>query len=161
MPHDNKIIWYRALVTLFALGILQVCVIPVFWHFRIKPDLLLIFVLVSGFTFKARKFFLLAALGGLFKDIFAVSYFGLNLFFFLFDAGLVYFTLRYINRDTPYLEFILTAGAVILNYLLFTVIFKRPYILIGFLEAFLNCVVLAVFLKARILGAEQNTRLVC
>lgn len=158
MPHDNKIIWYRALATLFALGILQICVIPVIWNFRIKPDLLLVFVLVSGFSFKADKFFLLAVLGGLFKDVFAVSHFGLNLFFFLLDAVLVYQALRYINKDTPYLKFILTTGVVTVNYLLLTAIFSKPYILIGFFEVLLDCAVLFVFLKAHILGTELNTR---
>jgi len=70
------------LVTTLILGILQMTFLEYFRIFGVKPDLLLVSVVIAGIFFKMRPVLIFAILTGIFKDIFSLSPFGLNVLLF-------------------------------------------------------------------------------
>jgi len=145
--YSNWIKYILYILTVIALGFLQINVLPKIWYFRVKPDLLLVYAVIIALNLASLKFILFVLFCGLFKDAFGLHLFGLNAFMFCLDAGLIYFISRYIYKEIPGFKFVLVSGVTVLNYILISVIFNRPYIFIGLQEALLNCLALPLVSK--------------
>lgn len=64
-------------IAILASGLLQTTILNDFRVFTIKPDLLLIFVVIAGLTFELRWVLVFSLFAGIFKDVFCVT-FGVN-----------------------------------------------------------------------------------
>lgn len=69
-------------VIIVALGMLQVTILNYFKIFGVKPDLLLISVVIASLFFEFKWAFILSVFAGLFKDIFGANIFGINTLLF-------------------------------------------------------------------------------
>jgi len=96
-------------------GIFQVTILHYLRIFSVKPDLLLICVVLAGlfFEFKWAVFFSIFA--GLFKDIFVVSTFGINTLFFPLWSFLIIRVSKKISLDSDYIRALLIFLIVIIN----------------------------------------------
>ncbi|MCX5703483.1 MAG: rod shape-determining protein MreD, partial [Candidatus Omnitrophica bacterium] len=63
-------------------GILQVTILDYFKIFTVKPDLLLISMVLASLAFEFRWAFALSIFAGFFKDAFSVTSFGINTLLF-------------------------------------------------------------------------------
>jgi rod shape-determining protein MreD len=70
------------LFVIVILGILQVTLLDYFRVFGIRPDLLLICVVVASLVFEFKWAFILSIFAGIFKDACGVSTFGINTLLF-------------------------------------------------------------------------------
>ncbi len=70
------------LLTIIILGILQLTFLDYFKVFGIKPDLLLISVVIASLVFEFKWAFILSLFAGLFKDVFSATTFGINTLLF-------------------------------------------------------------------------------
>jgi rod shape-determining protein MreD len=73
----RRIVAFTIIASLF-----QVTVLNYFSFLHVKPDLILAAVFIASFSLSLRQALLLALLGGIFKDAFSLSRFGLNAGFF-------------------------------------------------------------------------------
>lgn len=137
-PHYLKL---TMLILLAAL--LQISILPRVWFFRIKPDLLLILVLLRAMNSRSMQEIVFLCLGcGLVKDIFAFRFFGLNALMMSLSALGVYSIFQILNKELKGIKFSILILVTLVNYIALTIIFGRPYILTGFLEAIVNCLFL-------------------
>jgi len=74
---------------ILVMGLLQVTVFDVFKLFNIKPDLLLISVVIAGLSFDFFWVLVYSLIAGAFKDIFGTNTFGLNTVLFVILGYLV------------------------------------------------------------------------
>lgn len=128
--------------------VLQITVMPLIWFLKIKPDLSLILAIIMAMNL--RDFFQLLVsvfFCGLFRDVFGSYLFGFYSIVFTLEAVLVYLILRYLYKQTPGLRFIILISATLLNYFGLTIIFNKPFILMGVLEAAVNCLFLPLVSK--------------
>jgi rod shape-determining protein MreD len=72
----------RFLIVAFILGIFQFTFLNYFRVFGVKPDLLLVTVVCAGIFLEARQAILFGMFAGIFKDIFGVGVFGLDVILF-------------------------------------------------------------------------------
>ena len=72
----------KLLVITLILGLLQLTLLQYFRVFGVKPDLLLAIVVIASLSLRIRWAILFGALVGLFKDIFGLNSFGLNILLF-------------------------------------------------------------------------------
>ncbi len=70
------------LIVTLILGIFQLTFLEYFKIFGIKPDLLLVTVVIAGLFFEMRSAIIFGIFAGIFKDIFSLNPFGLNLLLF-------------------------------------------------------------------------------
>lgn len=76
---------------ILVFGLLQVTLLDCIRIFYLKPDLLLICMVIASLLFEFRKALVFSIFAGLFKDIFSVGTFGTNTILF---AGLSFLILR-------------------------------------------------------------------
>ena len=121
-------------------GLFQLNILYFLWPFAVKPDLLFILVIVMAMNSEFRKIAGYVLFCGLLKDAFALRLFGFNSLLFSLEAFLVgYICRRLYYQEKAWFGFIFLVSAGVLNYLILTIILKRPYIVIGLAEAALNC----------------------
>jgi len=72
----------RFLLITFTLGIFQFTLLNYFSIFGIKPDLLLVTVVIAGLLLQTRQAILFGLFAGIFKDVFGVDMFGLDVISF-------------------------------------------------------------------------------
>lgn len=130
-------------VFILLLALLQISILPRVWLFRIKPDLLLILVLLTAINSRSVPEIVFLSLGcGLVKDICAFRLFGLNALMMSLSALGVYGIFQILNKELKGIKFSILILVTLVNYIALTIIFGRPYILTGFLEAIVNCLFL-------------------
>lgn len=79
---------------------------------------------------------------GLVKDVFAFRLFGLDALTMILSALGVYGIFQILNKELKGIKFSILILVTLVNYIVLTIIFGRPYILAGFLEAIVNCLFL-------------------
>lgn len=132
-------------ISMGLLGVcfLQVNVVPSIWFWGIQPDLFLLLALSMAMNMPVfLKMIAFVLTCGLLKDIFSICPFGSNAFIFGFDAAIIYLIFRYVYKETKWVRFIVVASVTIGNYAALSVIFKKPYIVIGCFEVLMNCLFL-------------------
>ena len=135
-------------IVILTLALLQINILPSIWFLKVRPDLLLVYAIVIGLNSARLPGLIISVLScGLLKDIFGLRLFGFNSALFVLEATSIYFVSRYLYKEAVGLRFIFLISATLLNYLLLTVIFKRPYIIIGLQEALINCLFLPLLSK--------------
>jgi cell shape-determining protein MreD len=138
----------KILVAILIIAVLQVNILPVFWFLKIRPDLLLIAAIALSLNIRSLpKLTTCALLCGLLKDVFNMRLFGFNMFMFFFYASCVYFILRYLYRGAGWLKFVFLFSATFLHYIIISLIFRKPYIMIGIIEAAMNCLLMPLAAK--------------
>ena len=144
-------------ILIVVLGLFQLNILYFLWPFAVKPDLLFILVIVMAMNSEFRKIAGYVLFCGLLKDVFALRLFGFNSMLFSLEAFLVgYICRRLYYQEKAWFGFIFLVSAGVLNYLILTIILKRPYIVIGLAEAALNCLFFPIIEK---LYAVTNRRL--
>lgn len=130
-------------------GWVQIIILPSLWFLKIKPDLLLITAVILALKLNSYpQVILFVCLCGLLKDIFSIHLFGFNALMFCAYGSFVYFISGYLYKETPWLKFIFLACATLLHYFCLSIIFARPYLTLGVLEAVVNCLFLPLATKA-------------
>ncbi len=140
--------WLKIIGLILIIAVVQVNVLPALWFLQITPDLLLITVILLAMNIgKLPRLMIFAFLCGLLKDIFGIRFFGFNTLMFGFYAFCVYFILKYLYRETGWIEFIFLLSATFLHYIILTFIIGRSYIAIGVIEAAMNCLLMPPIAK--------------
>lgn len=88
----KKFLFFLAIV---VSGLLQVTILNYFKIFNIKPDLLLICVVIASLTFELKWALIFSLSAGLLKDVFAMYSFGINSALFLLWS----FCIARLNRE--------------------------------------------------------------
>ena len=148
--------WMSCGILIAVLGLFQLNILYFLWPFTIKPDLLLILVIVMAMNSEFRKIAGYVLFCGLLKDTFALRLFGFNSLLFSLEAFWVgYICRRLYYQEKAWFGFIFLASAGLFNYLILTIILKRPYILIGLAETVLNCLFFPIIEKLYPAGRRQ------
>lgn len=87
------------LITSFILGMIHLTCLHYFGIFQAKPDLFLLIVFISALYFQLRWAIVVAVLAGLFKDIFGMGSFGIDILLFCLWSFLIKETCRRISID--------------------------------------------------------------
>ena len=120
--------------------VIQMYIAGPIWILEIKPDLLQITVIVLAMNVRVFSVMIASVLlSGLLKDIFGLYLFGFNTLMFGLEAILVYLICRSVYKETKAIKYIMLTLSTLCGYALLSVMFKKPYISIGFLEAVINC----------------------
>lgn len=96
-------------------GILQVTVLDYFKIFGIKPDVILISAVISALSCPLGWSIPLSVLGGIFKDVFSASVFGINTLLLPLWSFLIFKLSRKIPLDVKFMPFILIFIVAIIN----------------------------------------------
>jgi rod shape-determining protein MreD len=72
----------RLIIITLILGVFQVTFLNYFRIFGVKPDLLLVAVVIAGLFLETRAAIIFGMFAGIFKDVFRVNAFGLNVILF-------------------------------------------------------------------------------
>jgi rod shape-determining protein MreD len=72
----------RLIIITLILGVFQVTFLNYFRIFGVKPDLLLVAVVIAGLFLETRAAIIFGMFAGIFKDVFGVNAFGLNVILF-------------------------------------------------------------------------------
>lgn len=149
MHHYNAGKYAKIGVFILSVYVIQMRIVPLVWILEIKPDLLQIAVIVIAMNIQIFPLMLASVLlCGLLEDIFGLYLFGFNTIMFGLEAILIYLICRHIYNDTKVIKYIMLACATVCTYILISVIFKKPYIFVGFLEAAINCLLFSFIEKA-------------
>lgn len=146
------------LLSIFIISILQVTVLDAFRLFNVKPDLLLIIVVLSSlyFNFDLRCALFLAVFSGILKDALSLNSPGLNILLFPLWSFLLVKLSRKISLDNdfilmPLLFVIIVFNDVIIRLLFFSLrqqfIPKGIFLRTLFLESFYTVAILPLFSK--------------
>lgn len=100
---------------IFIIGILQVTLLDTFKLFNVKPDLLLIVVVISSIYFDLKCALLLAVFSGILKDVFSLNSFGLNTLLFSLWSFLIVKLSRKISLDNDFIRAPLLFMLVVFN----------------------------------------------
>lgn len=103
----KKLVFFLAI---FLAGLLQVTILDYFRIFTIKPSLFLIFVVLASLTFELKWALIFSLFSGIYKDIFAISAFGINTAFFLLWS----FLIVRLNREISIENNVLRCGLVLI-----------------------------------------------
>jgi rod shape-determining protein MreD len=108
----NKLIF---LGFILATGLLQVTIFDSFRFYNVKPDLLLITVVIAGLHFDLIWVLAAGLLAGFFKDIFGTNTFGLNALLFTAWGYLIWRANREISIDFFMIRLALVAIVALAN----------------------------------------------
>ena len=140
--------WLKTAAIILAVYFLQIYILPILWFLKIKPDLLFILAVLLAINLENfTELIILVLFCGLLKDIFSLRLAGFNIIMFGALASLIYFISGYVYKETPWLKFIFLILATLLNYFILTLSLDKFYMVIGLLEAAVNCLFL-VWIKA-------------
>ncbi len=81
-PLDFKMRYWIFFLAVIVLGILQMTILDYFKVFGVKPDLLLISVVIAALVFEFKRAFILSVFAGILKDAFGANAFGINTLLF-------------------------------------------------------------------------------
>ena len=112
---------FIAAIIIFAL--LQVTILNYVNIFNVKPDLLLISVIIASLYFKPLWAISLSIFAGVLKDIFSVNAFGLNSILFFLWSFLIIKLSRKISFDSNYVRLVLIFIIAIVNNIITRLIF--------------------------------------
>lgn len=99
---------WNFLLLILGLGLLQVTIFDFFRFFYVRPNLLLISVVIATLTFDLRSAVIFSAFAGMLMDVFASGAFGLNILLFSLWSFLIF----KISRIVPLDEDLLRIGVV-------------------------------------------------
>lgn len=124
--------WVLFLVIL-ACALLQATVLDSLRFFGVKPDLLLICMVIAALEFELKWAIIFSVLAGLLKDVLGAQSFGSNIILFGLWSALIVRLKRDVSFDNPYLVLILTAVVALAHHLLFGLIkvYMGNYIPLG------------------------------
>lgn len=126
---------FIAAIAIFAL--LQATVLNYVNIFNVKPDLLLISVIIASLFFEPVWAIFLSLFAGILKDIFSVNAFGLNSLLFFLWSFLIIKLSRKIIFDSNYIRLALIFVVAILN----NIIVRLTFLFLG------NFISLGLFLR--------------
>ena len=107
----KKLFFFTAII---VSGLLQVTILNYFRIFTIKPDLLLIFVVIAGLTFELRWVLIFSLFAGIFKDVFCAA-FGINTALFFLWGLLIWRLNREISIENNLLRALLVFIAAFIH----------------------------------------------
>jgi len=138
--------WVLFLV-IFACVLLQDTVLNLIRFFGVKPDLLLICVVIASLEFELKWALILSVSAGLFKDILAAQPFGFNVILFGLWSVLIIRIKRDISFDNPYLVVALTGVVALVHHLLvgLALVYLGNYIPLGI---FVRIIIIETFYTA-------------
>ncbi|MCX5705303.1 MAG: rod shape-determining protein MreD [Candidatus Omnitrophica bacterium] len=138
--------WVLFLV-IFACALLQDTVLNSIRFFGVKPDLLLICVVIAALEFELKWALILSVSAGFFKDILAAQPFGFNLILFGLWSVLIIRLKRDISFDNPYLVVALMAVVALAHHLLvgLALVYLGNYIPLGI---FVRIIIIETFYTA-------------
>jgi len=116
----KKMIFMSAII---ICGLLQATVLNYINIFNVKPDLLLISVIIASLFFKPQWAIPLSIFAGVLKDIFSVNVFGMNSILLFLWSFLIIKLSRKISFDSDYIKLALLFIAVIANNIILSLIF--------------------------------------
>lgn len=138
------------LLIVILLGIFQVTILDCFKVVGIKPDLLLISIVIASLTFHFRWVLILSVFAGILKDAFSINTFGLNTLLFPLWSFLIIKLSKKISIDNNFIRAAVVFVIVIFN----DIIIKLIFLFLG------NLVPVGIFL--RIIFIESlYTALIC
>lgn len=111
------------LLTAVSCGAFQVSAMNYFSVFGVKPDLVLINVVLASLFFEFRWALIFSVFSGLFKDIFGPAAFGINTVIFPLWSLLVIKLSKEISFDNKYICAALIVAVVIINSIIARFIF--------------------------------------
>lgn len=92
------------LLTIVILGLIQVTILNYVKIFNVKPDLLLISLVICSLFFEMKWAFILGISAGILKDIFATNIFGTNTLLFALWTYLIIKLSKKISLDNNYIH---------------------------------------------------------
>lgn len=147
--------WFFLLL-IVILGLLQVTLLDYFKIFGVKPDLLLIgVVMVSLFSFDLKWALFLSAFCGILKDVMAINPFGINTLLFPLWSFLIMRLSKKISIENNFicavLVFIIGVSCNIITRLIFlflgNFISMNVFLRITFLESLYTAFILPLFFR--------------
>lgn len=102
---------------IFIIGVVQVTLLDAFRLFNVKPDLLLIGVVITSlyFNFNLKWALLLAVFSGILKDVLSLNPFGLNTLLFTLGSFLMVKLSRKISLDNDFIRALLLFMLILFN----------------------------------------------
>lgn len=131
------------LVIVLLLGLLQVTILDWIKLFNLKPDLLLISVVIAALFFNLRWALFFSLFAGIFKDAFATLPFGINTFLFVLWALCIVRLSRQISLEENLLRLVLIFVIALLQ----NIITGLALVYSG------NFIALGIFLRIVLLGS--------
>ena len=129
--------WIFLLIVLIS-GILQVTILDSFKIFNIKPDLLLISVVLCSLLFRPRWAFIFSIFAGIFKDAFSANVFCMNTILFMLWCFIILKLTRQIDIDNN----LMRIGLVFIIAIIHNIITGLIFIYSG------NFIPLGIFLRS-------------
>lgn len=114
--------WILAFIIVIS-ALLQATVLNCVNIFNVKPDLLLICMVISSISFAPRSAISLSIFSGLLKDIFSASTFGMYTFLFLLWSFLIIKLSRKITFDSHYIQLAIIFIIAVFNNIIIRLIF--------------------------------------
>ena len=112
---------FIAIIIIF--GLLQATVLNYINIFNVKPDLLLISVIIASLFFEPTWAISLSIFAGILKDVFSVNAFGMHTILFFLWSFLIIKLSRKITLDDNYIKLVLIFIIAILNNIIIRLIF--------------------------------------
>jgi rod shape-determining protein MreD len=112
---------FIAIIIIF--GLLQTTILNYINIFNVKPDLLLISVIIASLFFEPGWAIFLSIFSGILKDIFSVNAFGMYTTLFFIWSFLIIKLSRKISFDNDYIKLALLSIVAILNNIIIRLIF--------------------------------------
>lgn len=134
---------YIFFIIILVWALFEVTVLDSFKVFGVKPNLLLINVVIMGLVFPLKWAFILSVFAGILKDSLSATAFGLNLLLFPLWSFLIIKLSRKISLDSNFLRVTLVFIIVVAN----NIMVRPIYLLLG------QFIPLGIFLRTTILEA--------
>ena len=112
---------FIAIIVIF--GLLQTTILNYVNIFNIKPDLLLISVIIASLFFEPIWAISLSIFAGILKDVFSVNAFGVHTILFFLWSFLIIKLSRKITLDNNYIKLVLIFIIAVLNNIIIRLIF--------------------------------------
>lgn len=111
------------LLCILAAAVIQVTIMDYFRIFAVKPNLLLLGVVVAGISFRLRWVLIISLCAGLLNDIFVINKIGLATILFPFWGFIVVDLSRKISFDNAFIKSLVVFAVVLLNAVITRMIF--------------------------------------
>lgn len=111
------------IVIIIIFGLLQTTILNYVNIFNIKPDLLLISVIIASLFFEPIWAISLSIFAGILKDVFSLNAFGMHTILFFLWSFLIIKLSRKITLDNNYIKLVLIFIIAILNNIIIRLIF--------------------------------------
>lgn len=143
------------IAAIIILALLQATILNYVNIFNVKPDLLLISVIIASLFFQPLWAISLSIFAGVLKDIFSVNAFGLNSILFFLWSFLIIKLSRKISFDSNYVRLVLIFIIAIVNNIITRLIFLflgnfislGLFLRIAFIESLYTALIFPLALK--------------